>query len=193
MSRKNSRERILEAALGLIAKRGEAGLTMAEIGKAARVSRQALYLNFANRGDLLVALVRYADENQGIEREVQKIAGAPTGLAALREMVSVQARMNPAIWGVARALDAVRRTDEAAERSWQDRLDFRLRGCRALASRLHREGTLRKDLEVKTAADILWSLSSLRMWEDLVLERGWTAKQYEERMYQVMVDAVTAR
>src|ERR1700745_2137516 len=99
---------------------------MADIAKAAHVSRQAMYLHFADRADLMLALVRYADEKRGLDNEIRKIAEAPTGVAAMREMVSLQARMNPGIWAIARALDAVRRTDEAAERGWQDRLKHRL-------------------------------------------------------------------
>lgn len=191
MSRKNSKTQILDSALALITKRGEAGVTMAEIGKAAHVSRQAVYLNFADRGDLLLALVRYVDDKRGLAKEIEKIATAPTGLAALRQMVSIQARMNPGVWAIARALDAVRRTDEAVERSWQDRLKSRLDGCRAIIARLVRDGVLQKELEANTAADILWSVTSLRTWEDLVLQRGWTAAQYEERIYRLLLSALT--
>lgn len=168
-------------------------MTMAEIGKAARVSRQAVYLNFADRGDLLLALVRYVDETRGLPAEIQKIADARTGLEALREMVSLQARMNPGVWAIARALDAVRRTDEAVERSWQDRLLSRLDGSRAIVSRLYRDGVLRKEVDVDTATDILWSITSLRTWEDFVLQRGWTAAQYEERVYRLLLAALTTR
>jgi len=164
---------------------------MAEIGRVARVSRQAVYLNFADRGDLLLALVRYVDEKRGLPAELQKIANARTGLTALREMVSLQARMNPGVWAVARALDAVRRTDDAVERSWQDRRKSRLDGCRAIVLRLSRDGVLRKEIDFDTAADILWSVTSLRTWEDLVLQRGWTAHQYEERIYRLLTRALT--
>jgi AcrR family transcriptional regulator len=191
MSRNNSKTQILDAALALITKRGEAGVTMAEIGKAAHVSRQAVYLNFADRGDLLLALVRYVDEKRGLAKEIEKITTAPTGLTALRQMVSIQARMNPGVWAIARAMDAVRRTDDAVERSWQDRLKSRLNGCKAIIVRLGRDGVLQKELEPNTAADILWSVTSLRTWEDLVLQRGWTAVQYEERIYRLLLSTLT--
>ncbi len=193
MSRKNSRTQILDAAMALIIKRGEAGVTMAEIAKAAHLSRQAVYLNFADRGDLLLALVRHVDAKRGLEREVQKIADAPTGLLALREMVSLQARMNAGVWAIARAMEAVRRTDEAGERSWQDRLAQRLAGCRAIVMRLAREGLLRKELPANAAADVLWTVTSLRTWEDLVLQRRWTGEQYEERIYRLLLDTLTSK
>ena len=65
----------------------------------------------------------------------------------IEAQVSLQARLNPAVWAVARALDAVRRTDAAAERAWQDRLDDRLGGCRGIVARLEAEGNLRPGLD----------------------------------------------
>jgi AcrR family transcriptional regulator len=193
MSRNNSRTRILDAALTLIASRGQAGVTMAEIGKAARVSRQAVYLNFADRADLLLALVRYVDEKRGLAEEVKKITGAPTALGALREAVALQSRMNPGVWAIARALDAVRRTDDAAEKGWQDRLKSRLETCHTIAKRLAQEGILRNEWTAGVTADVLWSVTSLRTWEDLVVQRRWTAAQYEERIYRLLVDTLVKR
>jgi hypothetical protein len=106
-------------------------------------------------------------------------------------MVALQARMNPRVWAVARALDAVRRSDPEVERSWQDRLANRLRGARAIVARLAREGKLRPGLGEREAADLLWSLTSLRIWEDLVLERGWTPGQYRKHVTEVLLGALT--
>lgn len=191
MSSSNSRTRILEAGLALIAKRNGADVSMAEIAKAARVSRQAMYLHFADRADLMLALVRHADDKRGLAGEIRKIREAPTGVVAMREMVALQARMNPGIWAIARSLDAVRRADEAAEQGWQDRLRQRLRGCREIAARLQKEGALKPGISQETAAELLWIITSLRTWEDLALERGWTATQYEERISRLLREALT--
>jgi AcrR family transcriptional regulator len=137
---------------------------MAEIARAADVSRQAVYLHFGDRAKLLVALVQHADERRGLPAQVAKVIGAPTGVAAVAEMVSLQARMNPGSWAVARALDAVRRVDADAEHAWQDRLQNRLNGCRAIVRRLAQKGSLRPGLDPETATDLLWSLPSLRTW-----------------------------
>jgi AcrR family transcriptional regulator len=191
VSSPNSKLLILEAALALIAKRGGADVTIAEIAKAAKVSRQAVYLHFADRADLLVNLARYTDEKCGIEQEIRKIKQAPAGVAQLRSMASLQARTNPAIWASARAFDAVRRTDKAADRSWRERLQNRLEGCRAIVARLQKEGTLRPGLDPAAAADLLWNITSLRTWEDLVLDRKWSARQYEDRVTELLLLALT--
>jgi AcrR family transcriptional regulator len=191
VSSANSSARILDAALALITKRGDARVSMAQIAKAARISRQAVYLHFADRAALMVALARHADQKRGLAEEIQRVSEAPTGKAALAEMAAVQARSNPGIWAVACAVDAVRRTDDAAERSWQDRLKHRLEGCRHIIARLEIEGNLREDLDPATAADLLWSITSLRTWEDLVLQRGWTPKKYEQHITRVLLAALT--
>lgn len=182
---------ILSAALALVTERGGADVTMAEIAKAAGISRQALYLHFADRGELLVAMVRYTDEKRGLEGEIQKIREAPSGLEAMRRMVSLQARSNPKIWAAARAVDAVRRTDPAVERSWQDRLQHRLLGCREIMRHVRRDGELLPGLDVDVAADLLWTLTSLRMWEDLVILRGWSTQKYEEHVYDLLQRSLT--
>ena len=193
MSSPSSKTRILDSALTLIVRRGGADVTMASIAKTAGVSRQAVYLHFADRADLLVALVRHLDEKRGIPEEIRKMEKAATGLDAVRMMVSLQARLNPALWAPARAVEAVRRRDPAAERSWQDRLQNRLKGCRSIIDRMAREGALKPGLNPTLAADLLWTLTSLRTWEDLVLERGWTAAEYEKRVTELVLDALAVK
>ena len=186
-----TRRRILDAAHKLVVKRGGADVKLSDVARAARVSRQAIYLHFADRAELFMAVVRHGDEQLGVPAAVQRIMGSPSGVDAIRAMVALQVSLNPKIWPIARALEAVRRVDEAAERSWQDRLEHRLGGCRAIVARLAQEGTLRKGMPESVAADLLLTLTSLRMWEDLVLERGWTAKQYEDYVGELAVAAVT--
>jgi AcrR family transcriptional regulator len=160
---------------------------MAEIARAAHLSRQAVYLHFRDRGQLLLALVRYADERRRLDADVQKIIDAPDAVTSLRLMVGMQARKNPGVWAVARAFDAVRRRDPAAERSWQDRLRNRLAGCRHIIAEVVDEGLLRQDLHPDVAADLLWMLTSMRTWEELVIERGWSAAAYQEHVTKLVL------
>src|SRR6516225_5659464 len=101
-----TRRRILDATLTLIGRHGGADVKMADVARAARVSRQALYLHFADRAALFTAVVRHADEQHGLPEAIQRIVNASNGMAAVLEMVALQARLNPAIWPVARAFEA---------------------------------------------------------------------------------------
>ena len=193
VSSQNSAARILDAALALITRKGDADVTMAQIARAARVSRQAVYLHFADRAALMVAVARHLDERLGLPGDIQQVIAAPTGAAMLEASVAMQARRNSSVWAVAGALDAVRRTDAAAERAWQDRLRARLEGSRAVVARLRAEGSLRPGLDPSIAADLLWTITSLRMWEDLVLARGWPAEQYQQRITGLLLELLTAQ
>src|SRR5262245_17666825 len=90
-----TRRRILDAAHKLVVKRGGADVRLSDVARAARVSRQAIYLHFADRAELFTAVVRHGDEQLGIPEAVQQVMGAPTGVAAIRAMVSLQAGLNP--------------------------------------------------------------------------------------------------
>ena len=48
----------------------------------------------------------------------------------------------------------------------------------------------RLGLDPAIGADLLWTITALRMWEDLVLQRGWTAEQHQEHVYRLLFDAL---
>ena len=82
--------------------------------------------------------------------------------------------------------------DKAAQRSWLGRQAGRLETCRTIIERRRCEGELRPTLTMAEATDLLYVITSLRMWEDLVLVRGWTAAEYQERVTRLLVEGLTA-
>lgn len=185
-----TRRRILTSALALVRRRKSADLSLGQVAAAAKVSRQAIYLHFRDRADLLVAVVRHLDETRGLPDKLMKIEQARSGVDAVRGMVALQASDNPILWPIARVFDAIRRVDPAVERSWQDRLGHRLEGCRRIIARLSDENALRAGIDPDTAADMLWTMTSLRMWEDLVVLRKWPAAKYERHINEVLEAAL---
>ena len=55
---------------------------------------------------------------------------------------------------------------------------------------MSQEGTLKSGIGQGAAADVLWSITSVRAWEDFVLGLGWTAAQYEKRITRLLCDAL---
>ena len=106
-------------------------------------------------------------------------------------MAAMQATSNPDIWPLARATDAMRRGGPEVERAWQDQLKDRYLGCKSIVRRLVQEGSLRSGLNAEIAADLLWSITSLRAWEDLVIYRKWTPREYEKRIGDLLVHTIT--
>lgn len=187
----DTRHRILEAGLDLM-RRGAASASLVQIARHAGVSRQAVYLHFADRAALFLALVRHVDAQPDLAGALKHLDEAATGVAALQAAVNIQADLNPRLYPIAAAMDAVRRQDEALEQAWQDRLANRLRGARTIASRLVAEGALRPGLDPDTAADLIWTMTSLRMWEDLVVGRSWSADRYREHVGEALRRALLA-
>lgn len=182
--------RILEAAHALM-QQGATHASMAEIAKAAGISRQAVYMHFGTREALLVALNHHLTQRFGIGEELQRIAASKTGIDALRASASFQARLYPKVNAVVRALERARNdNDEAAGRVWQAQLRSDLAGCRETVVRLDREQLLRPGLDVATATDLLWALTSIPLWEELVLQRGWSAKRYERHVADLLIAAL---
>ncbi|WEJ97882.1 MAG: TetR/AcrR family transcriptional regulator [Candidatus Sphingomonas phytovorans] len=187
-----TRSRILQATLALI-RRGAAPLTMSGIAKEAGLSRQALYLIFADRADLFIAVLRYVDGQRGLVQEQAKIRAAPSGIDGLLAIIDRQARWNPDYKPLADTFDLLRRQDPAAQQAWQDRQDDRLAGCRAVVARIDAEGCLRPGLDPALAADLIWTTTSIETWDDLVAKRGWSAGQYRTWMAELLLSAVTVR
>ncbi len=183
--------RILQAALACLRANRGSGLTMAEVAAQAGVSRQAVYLHFTDRTALLVALVRHMEEASGRAAGLAAIAAAPSARSAVTAMVAQQAADNPGHWPLARVFDSLRHDDAVAATAWQDRQAGRLGACRAIAERFHEEDGLAPHLSLETAADLLWSLTSLAVWEELVVGRGWTAERYRSHVTFLAVGALT--
>lgn len=182
--------RILEAAHSLF-EQGATHASMAEIAQAAGISRQAVYMHYGTREALLGALNHYLAQRFGIADELQRINASKTGIEALRASASFQARLYPKVQAVVRALERAQgNNDEAAERVWQAQLRNDLAGCRQTIGRLDREKLLRPGLDAATATDLLWALTSIPLWEELVLQRGWSARRYERHVADLLIAAL---
>lgn len=182
--------RILEAAYALI-QQGAPRASMAEIAQAAGISRQALYMHYANRETLLFALNQYLAQRFDFAESLQLINEAPDGIESLRASAAFQARLYPQVWAVVRALESAQGDDEEARRVWQAQLRSDLDSCALTVKRLRREKLLRPELDVATATDLLWALTSIPLWEELVLQRGWSAKRYEKHVAALLIATLT--
>lgn len=155
---------------------------MGDVAKGAGVSRQAVYDHFGSRAELMVATVRYGDGVLGLNGRLRRYRAAGSGVERLEAYVEFWGNYIPEVYGIARALLAEREGDEAVAAAWDDRMRAVRDACRDIIERLRQDGTLVPGWTVDEAADLLWTMLSIRNWESLTRERGWSVEQYVERM-----------
>lgn len=182
MSRDSSqtRTRILDAALSLLESGDGNGVRMADIARQTGISRQAVYLHFANRAELLIAATRHLDEIKGVEERLAPSRDAESGIARLDAFIEAWGNYIPEIHGVAKALLALQETDDAAAAAWDGRMQAVREGCAAAIDALAIDGVLSPDLPRNQATDLLWTLLSVRNWEQLTVECDWPQRKYIE-------------
>ena len=177
-----TRYRILQATLDLLEAGQGKGVRMTDIAKRAGISRQAVYLHFATRAQLLIAATIYLDELKGSDERLVPSRAAPSGTERLDAFIEAWGAYIPEIYGVARALLAMRDTDHAAAEAWDQRMRDMREGCEAAIEALHRDGMLSSDQSPAQATDILWTMLSVRNWEQLTVDCGWPQQQYVETL-----------
>ncbi len=173
-----TRTRILDATVRMLEKHGGRGVRMGDIAKAAGISRQAVYLHFASRAELLVAATRYLDDVLDVDARLAPSRAATSGIERLSLYIECWGHYIPEIYGVAKALLLAQDTDEAAAAAWKDRMLAMRDGCRAAIDALHTDGTLAPAWTPERATDTLWTMLLVPNWENLTVECGWSTQEY---------------
>jgi len=162
------------------------GVRMSDIAAAAGVSRQAVYLHFDSRAKLLIATTHYGDQVRGLDTRLGHWHAASSGLEKLNAYIEFWGNYIPEIYGIARALLAARETDEAAAIAWDERMAAVRGGCSATVAALQHDGMLAPEWACDQATDLFWTLLSIRNWEQLTQECGWSTTQYVHAMQTLL-------
>lgn len=178
----DTRTRILKATIDLLEAGSGGDVRMSDIARKASISRQALYLHFRTRAELLIATTRYLDEIKDIDARLAASRTARTGTDRLNAFVAAWGSYIPEIYGIARALIAMCETDAEAAAAWALRMQDMREGCEAAINALHSDGKLSPDFRPQDATDILWTMLSVRNWEQLTIECGWPQEKYIETL-----------
>ncbi len=190
---RDTRTRILDAAWKLLEGDDPRKSRMGDIAKAAGISRQALYLHFPSRTELLIATARHLDEVHKVDLRLEASRAATNGIERLEAFIAAWGNYVPRVYGVARAFIAMMPTDEAAAAAWKDRQRAVRQGCKAAILALSRDGTLDSEWDTKCATDWLWAHLSVENWERLVRECGWEQDHYVETIQRIARQVLVGR
>jgi hypothetical protein len=108
-------------------------------------------------------VVEHVDAREGLDAAIAEVEAAPDGPAQVRAWADMQARRNPRIASLARALDQSRHGDEPAAVAWRDRTANRMRAATAIVQRLRHEGRVHRAWTKTEATAVVWELLSFRV------------------------------
>ena len=177
--RRDTRIAILDSARALFEEQGYFGAGLEAVAKKAGVSRQAIYLHFASKGELLTELhlrIYETDVVPALERN--PIWTQPTALDALDATIAVDVEVASKVCLIHEALVVARRHFPEVDETLRPREEDRYQELVRLGRWLEKEHHLPPGMEVGTFADMLWGLNSLGTFQNLVIERGWSHDRY---------------
>lgn len=179
---RRTRAALLDAARALLEEDGPAALSMAAAAERAGVSRRSVYLHFATRADLLMALYEHVYEIEGLADSLQPTLTAPDPITALNEYAAHLGRIRPRVRAVATAIQQARRGDPDFAAHWEVVARDHLQICRRLIEALHHEGLLAASWTVTSATDMLWALMASNLVDNLTIDRGWPIDSYTDHV-----------
>jgi AcrR family transcriptional regulator len=189
---------ILEAAEQLFVERSYAGTSVGEVAEAAGVALKTVYAVFGTKAEVLRALwnLRMRGDDEPVplaERAwVREAIDEPDPIRRLA-LLARNARIVRERTGVLpKVVQQAAPLDEQIAELW-DRFqrEFYERGMRTIAKTLERDGVLTVD--VKTATDILWTLTHPDLYLLLVRQRGWKPDAYERWLTDTLRTQLLAR
>ena len=182
----DTRTRILQATWQLLELHRGQGVNMKDIARAAGISRQAVYLHFASRTELMIATMNYVDEVKGLNDRLAQLESQTSGLALLEACIDIWCHYIPEIYGLAKAMLLTRDTDEAMAAAWNNSMGCLRDVCEQAIEMLAQEGRLASGWSTKDATDLFWTLISIQNWEQLTRECGWTTENYVSRIQMLV-------
>ena len=185
-----ARRLMLARARELFAANGYAATSVEDIAQAAGVGRRTVYDAFGNKRGLLLGLLGELapGEQTRFQAGLASAAGAPA--EQLRLAVSFVTTLYERAADVLELVHAAGGADPDLAALDAEGERRRLAGQRPMIEDWHRRHVLRPQLTVDKAADILWSLTSPRLFRLFVTERGWDIDSYRGWLHDQLVHAL---
>lgn len=182
-----TRSRILDTASSLIVQGGYQSISLDHIADRAGVSRRTIYDQFGSKRGVLVGILeRIAAE--GLPDLLVAVGKAKDPLEALRNAIPLSVVYTDRYVSIMRVFYAQSVNDPDFRAAWDHAQQSRWNSLRRIIEWLAREGKLAEGWTLDRATDWLHSLTSYRLHDELVVNRGWT----HEEMSQMLMRDITA-
>lgn len=190
---RETKRRILDAALTLFTRYGYTGATIEAIAQEADVSPLTIFASFGNKVTLLTelvatsvggddqpipllqrpgpqAVIQETDPVRKIERFAQDITDILDRVHPLFDVMRMAAKTEPDIADLL-----------------HNRLDARFRNLSVFVSSLSAHTTLRDELNDQSATETVWAIAGPDMYRLLTTDRGWSKEQYAQWLSDALV------
>jgi AcrR family transcriptional regulator len=182
-----TRARILDAASSLIVESGYHSISLEDIAAKAGVSRRTIYDQFGSKRGVLEGIVkRIAEED--LPELLAAVSQAKDPVEALRKAVPLSVAFTNRNARMVLIFYAQAINDPDFRAAWEFAEQNRWNNLRRIVEWLAREGKLAKGWTLDHATDWLHSLTSYRLHDELVLNRGWS----HDEMAQMLMRDITA-
>ena len=183
-----TRRDILAAAGALFRQGGYAGTSMPAIASEAGVVVETIYRAFGSKAGLIKAVVEAAVAGGSSRADVpveerpaiRAVIDEPDPRRQIELYVATQPGIHRRSGQLLRALLGAAAVDPMLKALWDEIEAGRLAGQGRFAGMLAERGSLRPDVSVEQARDVVWTLCSLAVYDLLVVSRGWTSERYQE-------------
>lgn len=181
-----TRRAVLDAARDLFVAQGYGATTVEQVAERAGVSKPTVFNAVGNKQLLLrtVRDVALAGDDEPVPVAKRPATDRIREEPDLREAAGLLARHLTAVASrYAEIYEAVRAAatsgEEGLRELWEAEERQRLTGARFWVDVLRGKGSLRRDVDVRTAVDVLWLYMAPDHFRRLVRQRGWSERKYE--------------
>jgi AcrR family transcriptional regulator len=184
----DTRERIVDAARDLFARRGLEGATIAAIAEHAGVATPTVYATFGSKREIMAALLARAEAEADRPAWFERIGAELDPEAKIHLFAEWSKELFTSIRDLITAIfhgPAGSELVDEGNRRRREAID-------ALIASLAAESSLRADLGIKEAADRAWMLTGPEIYL-LATSCGWPDEQYQEWLADLLTDQVLRR
>jgi AcrR family transcriptional regulator len=185
-----TRRRIADAARQLLVTHGYAGMTIDAIATEAGVAAQTVYSVFGSKTGILKELLDQARFGPDVAGLIQQAMSTPEPSDRLRFVSRIACTIYASentMFELLRGAGVVAPELASLEK---DQECQRYESQEPVVTYLLQEGRLREGLDLKTARDILWTLTGRSNYRMMVIDRGWTIEQYQTWLAETLITSL---
>ena len=180
-----TRERIVAAARRLMTERGWAGATIDAIAELAGVATPTVYAAFGNKLGIVEAMRVTMLRDSKITELMEQMEDESDPERRLRLWAKLIRQQMESSYDIISIHRQAARADRRFAAEYRKVLDNRARTFASVVDGLRDH--LAQDLDPRKATDLLWAFANEELWRELVEERGWSAKRYEQWLATTLV------